>query len=124
MSERTNVERINILEQNMESLRALPGRVEALGVQLVQLRSEMRGEFSAVRSELQEGLAGLRGELLAKIQATDDDLRAEMHALHRLTVEEIKAGDEETRRHMRVLFEELVTRIATIGEGGRPRRRR
>jgi hypothetical protein len=30
----------------------------------------------------------------------------------------IIASNEETRRHMRVLYEDLVARIAMIGEGG------
>jgi len=36
----------------------------------------------------------------------------------------LEQGLEETRLHMRVLHEDLVTRIATIGEGGPPSRRR
>ena len=30
----------------------------------------------------------------------------------------MEQGFEETRRHARVLYEDLVSRIATIGEGG------
>ena len=36
----------------------------------------------------------------------------------------LEQGLEETRRHARVLYEDLVTRIATIGEGGPPSTRR
>jgi hypothetical protein len=54
--------------------------MDALESQIVRLRGEMRGEFSAVRSE-------------------------------------IRSGDEETRTQMRVLHEDLVSRIAMLGEG-------
>ena len=72
----------------MERLEALPGRVHAVELQIMQLREEMRAGFSALRAELQA---------------------------------EIRAGDEEMRRYMRVLHEEVISRIATIGES-RPRR--
>lgn len=111
MPKPTIVERVEIVEQTVEQLGTLPAQVEALGVQIVQLRGEMRDEFSAVRGELREGLASVRGELAEGLAA----VRAE-----------IKAGDDETRRQMRVLFEEVLARIATIGEGFRrqsPRRR-
>jgi hypothetical protein len=32
---------------------------------------------------------------------------------------EIRAGDEETLRYMRVLHEDVITRIATLGDGRR-----
>jgi len=62
--------------------------------QFLQLRDEMRGECSAVRAEIRDGDAALG--------------------------EEIRRGDEETRNYMRVLHEEVIARIATIGEGGSP----
>jgi hypothetical protein len=36
----------------------------------------------------------------------------------------LEQGLEETRRHMRVRYEDLVTRIASIGEGGPPSNRK
>lgn len=98
MPRRTLSERIRILEQHVDSLQTLPARVGAVESQIVQLRGEMRSEFVAVRGEIA-------------------DVRAEMHALHRVTLEEIHKGDEDTRRYMRVLYEDLVTRIAVLGEG-------
>lgn len=38
--------------------------------------------------------------------------------------EEVRTGDEETRRQMRILHEEVISRIALLGEGDRTRRRR
>src|SRR5262245_8798924 len=84
-------ERVTILEQKVEILESLPERVTALELQIVQLRSEMHDEFSAIRGELRGGDARLREE----IRAVDAGLR-----------EEIRSGDEETRRFMRVLHED------------------
>jgi hypothetical protein len=49
-----------------------------------------------------------------------------MRAGHEALRAEMLAGDEETRRLMRVLHENVIERIATLGEGrsGRPRRRK
>ena len=87
--------RVENLKQKVEELAALPARVGRLEEQIVQLRTEMRGEFSAVRQEM---------------RTMRDALRSEM-----------RDGDEETRRYMRVLHEEVIDRIARIGEA--PRRR-
>ena len=154
MPERPIVQRIDQLEQRVDFLEALPARVAAIEVQLLQLRGEMQDGFSANRAEmhamgeaLRTDLRGemhamggtlradlrdemhdmggtLRADLLAKIQALDDDLRAEMHALHHLTIERIDAGDAETRRYMRVMIEEVLARIETIGERRRTRKTR
>ena len=106
---------MDIVEQKLAGLESLPGRMTALESQFLQLREEMRAEFSAIRTEIQTG----------------DD------TVIRTLREEIRAGDEETRRmlredvsalgtHMRVLHEDLVERIGRIQEGrpGRPRSRR
>jgi hypothetical protein len=69
----------------MES-RTLEG--DELEERFLQLHSETRGEFSAVRHE--------------------------MHRLAETLRVEIRAGDAETRRYMRVLHEEVLSRIAGI----------
>lgn len=92
----------------MDELRALPARMSSLEEQLAQHRAETRIEFSAVREEMRTGFTTLR--------------------------QEIRDGDEETRRQMRVLHEDVIGRIATLGESldgdatrkpgrARPRRR-
>jgi predicted nucleic acid-binding Zn-ribbon protein len=88
----------------VSELEKLPDRLTALESQIVQLRSEMRNEFSAVREEIRAGDT----VLTAKI----DETRREMHELN-----------DETRRHMLVLHEEVIGRLAIIQEG-QPRRRR
>lgn len=113
-------ERIEMLEQTVHGLVTLPGRMEAVEgrlttvegrlvmvegrlvkvegrlatveVQIVHLREEMRSEFSAIRGEL-----GERFEALYE-------------------------RGEDTRRYMRVLHEEVIDRIARIGEGPPPSR--
>jgi hypothetical protein len=97
-------ERITDLEKLAESLAPMSLRMEAmegrLGVvetrlgtvesQFVQLRTEMRVEFSAVRADIAAQGVELTGHI------------------------------RETQREMRVLHEEVVSRIALIGEGRRP----
>ena len=56
-------------------------------------------------------------------------LRAEMHERFEALERRMELGFEEARRHSLVLYEDLVTRISTIGEAlapapGRPRRKR
>jgi predicted phage gp36 major capsid-like protein len=72
MQERSVVERVEILERKVEILERLPERVTAVELQIVQLRDEMRGEFSALREEIRAG---------------DEETRRQL-----------REGDEETRR--------------------------
>ena len=74
----------------MDKLEQHPLRMDALEGQIVQLRTEMRDEFSAIRQEMRAG---------------DEETR-----------EKIRAGDEETRTLMRVLHEDVINRIALLGE--------
>lgn len=97
----TLTQRVEILEQKVEQLETLPARIAAVESQILQLRDEMRTEFSAVRREL---TSLFRTELHINV----DSLRAE-----------IRQGDEETRRYMRVLHEDVIARIAGLGEARR-----
>jgi predicted nucleic acid-binding Zn-ribbon protein len=91
MEEPTLTDRVEILEETVRELATLPKRVEAVASQILQLREDMRSEFSAMR----------------------DDVRSEFAAIR----QEIRDGDEETRRYMRILHEEVLGRIDTIAEG-------
>ena len=103
MAQLTLTGRVEILEGKVALLEQLPERVDRLEVQILQLREEMRSEFAAVRAEMREGDRSVIQQLR----------------------EEIRAGDEETRRYMRVLHENVIARIAAIGESPRaPRKRR
>ena len=108
MQERSVIERIQVLEQNVAALEELPARVSAVELQIVQLRDEMRVEFSATRGEL-------RGEM----RAMQEGLRGEISAVHQELVALITHTTEETRRGMRVLHEDLKSTIKTLGETGR-----
>jgi predicted nucleic acid-binding Zn-ribbon protein len=79
--------RMDRLERRVDALGQLPQRMDALEAQIVQLRAEMRGEFSAIRTRV-------------------DGLSTEMHDLF-----------DSNERHMKLLHEDLVQRIATIKGG-------
>ena len=123
MAEKSLEKRVNMLERGIEILEQLPDRVTALEVQIVELRGEMRAEFSATRNEAREGDQRVLQTLRADIRAGDERviqaLRQEIHAGDEHVVQtlrqEIRAGDEETRRFMRILYEDLVERIEILG---------
>ena len=110
MQERSIVERVEILERKVEALETLPDRMTRVELQLVQLRDEMRAEFSAIRggADADVTLSTLRQEIRAIKEETRRVLR-----------EEIRAGVEETRRYMRMLHEDVIARLAIIQEGHR-----
>ena len=112
-----------MLEEVVESLRGLPGQVAALDErvtrvegEILHLRTDMRGEFSAMRAEmatkkdLAEGLAAVRAE----IGALRDEVREDIAGLGR----DMVALFETTQRQMRMLYEDVVARIAALGNGG------
>ena len=138
--------RMDIVEQKLAGIESLPERMTALESQFLQLRTEMRGEFSAVQVEMRAGDEETRRTLREEIHAGDeetrrvlrDEVRAGDEETRCVLRDEVHAGDGETRRvlrdeiaalgtHMRVLHEDLVERISRIQEGrppGRPRPRR
>jgi hypothetical protein len=109
MAGRHVTERVEVLEVKVALLEELPARVSAVESQIVQFRTEMGGEFSAMRQEMRELGATLRQEM----RGLEEGLRREMRALN-----------DETRTEMRVLHEEVLDRISKIGEGVRPSRRK
>ena len=84
MATQTIEKRVERLERRVTNLERLPERMDRVESQIVQLRTEMHDEFSAVREE---------------IRTAGEEVKRELR-------EEIRAGDEETRRLMRVLHEE------------------
>ncbi|MEO7405540.1 MAG: hypothetical protein ABIZ92_00870 [Vicinamibacterales bacterium] len=73
----------------MTGLEQLPSRIDRLKLQIVQFRTEMHEGFSAVRSDV------------SRIETGMTTLRSDIDA---------------ARRETRVLFEEVVSRIAVLGE--------
>jgi len=96
-------DRLTLLEQKVSQLEATPVSV---------LRVEMREEFASVRKEF----ANVREEFA--------NVREEMRLRGEALEQRMEQGFDETRRHARILYEDLVSRIATIGEGGPVPRRR
>jgi vacuolar-type H+-ATPase subunit I/STV1 len=86
MQERSVIERVEILERKVFALETLPARITAVESQLVQLREEMRGEFSATREEVR-----------AEIRAGDEATRRYMRVLHEDVIARI-ATIQETGR--------------------------
>jgi hypothetical protein len=132
MTTQTLTKRVDTLEERVTRLEELPAHVDALALQISQLRDEMRMEFSAVGGGIRAGDEETRRTLQEEIRAGDEETR-------RTLQEEIRAGDEETRRvlgdeiragdtlvmdHARALHEDVVSRLALIQEGGPHRRKR
>jgi hypothetical protein len=108
--------RMDKLERRVEILEQLPERVTALEVQIVQLRDEMRSEFSATRAETREAIEDTKRTLREEIRAGDEETRRVV--TEELTVR-MQSLFDESRRHALMLHEDLVQRIATINEGRR-----
>ena len=70
--------RVESLEKRVTRLEELPRRIDDLTLQVSQLRSEMRGEFSAVRTELRREIA----EQGAASAGRDEVLGIQMRMLH------------------------------------------
>ena len=62
--------RVDHLERRVTALETLPDRMTAVESQIVQLRAEMRGEFSAVREEIRAGDEETRRVLGERIDET------------------------------------------------------
>lgn len=95
MAQESLEKRMDSLERRMEILERLPDRVTALESQIVQLRDEMRSEFSTVRTDIRTG---------------DEETR-------RMLTERMESLFDANERHTRLLHEDLVERIARMGEG-------
>jgi predicted nucleic acid-binding Zn-ribbon protein len=153
MREANLEERVTNLENHYQALTSLPGDVRALtdrmGVvesEIVQLRGEMRGEFSAIRVDIAEmrsdiaelrhsdaslhnDIAGLRNDM-AGLRNDMAGLRNDMAGLRGEMLELRESMADNTRqlagkilanqREMRLLHEEVLDRISRIGERGAP----
>jgi hypothetical protein len=82
---------------------------------LVRRIEILEGDVNALR-QLPDQVSALAADLAA--------LRGEVRAEFAAVREEIRTGDDETRRQMRILHEEVISRIALLGEARKTRRRR
>ncbi len=101
------VRRIEILEGDVNALRQLPDRVSAVAADLAAVRGDV--------TQLQGDVTRLQGDVT--------ELKRDMHTEFAAVRDEIRTGDEETRRQMRILHEEVISRLALLGEGRKTRRR-
>ena len=91
MEQQTLEKRMEIVEQQLQSLMALPDRVASLGLQFLPHRDEVRVAFSAVRAEMREKLEQLRLEM----HPIHADRHAETLALHEIAIARIgQMGDQ------------------------------
>jgi phosphoglycerate-specific signal transduction histidine kinase len=90
MPEANLLTRLQILEERVTALAAVPARLDALVVQIQLLRQEMRDEFSALRLDVRSWDQEIAG-----------NLREETQRL---------------RTHMLVLHEDLVEKVRRLGE--------
>lgn len=133
--------RIEMLENTVESLRQLPADVARLSrrmgraeSQILQLRTEIRDEFSGIRrdmatkADLAAGLNAVRAEMATK--AGLSGLRVEFNDGIAGAVRELTGAIAETRtdlkgladaqRRTTVLVEDAIDRLKTIAEGNPP----
>jgi len=123
---RTNLtSRIAVVEQRMTDWEhRVESTVEAIGEQFTLFRGELRMEFSAFRQMMREESAafqaGMRTEFADFRDMTQTEsaaFQAGMRAEFASFTETMEARDGETRRFMRILHEEVLARIATLGNG-------
>jgi len=106
MAPQTVVTRVERLEARVTILEELPARIDALTLQVSQLREEVRAEFSATRTEIRAG-----------DEETRRVLRDEMHTEFGALREEMRAGDQRIMDHARVLYEDMKATLALMKEG-------
>ena len=137
MNAPTLEERMDNLEKIVEPLRELPDRVTRVEEQIVQLRTEMRGEFSAIRRDMatKEDLSNLATkDDIVKLATKDDivNLATKDDIANLATKDDIAnlATKEDlfkyatkddivtlaTKDEMRMLHEDLVERLKVLGE--------
>ena len=123
--------KVQVLEKRVTSLEELPPRMSGLELQIVQLRTEMHAEFSAVRGEIRSVDTGLREEirsvdtgLCEEIRSVETGLREEIRSVETSLHEEIRSVGTDLRQAIgeaqvqtRVLFEDFVARLAVVDEG-------
>lgn len=90
MQPRSIEDRVALLENEMQALRDLPGRLTSLEAQMMQFRAEVRGEFSATREEFHQEIGRVESSLHKKFDTRLDELGAEMRMLFENALDRIK----------------------------------
>ena len=132
------LKRVEILEEKVGALEELPARVDALSLQILELRDTMAAEFSATRAlmrtgdqetrtelraeiaackgDLQAKVADCREELRSEIVAAKDELRGEIGSAKEELRGEYRASEAETRALMRTLNDETRAHMLVLHE--------
>jgi len=125
-------ERIDTVEHRMDSIeQRLDASYALLSTQILQSRRENDDAHLAMRTEFSEGISALRGEFTAmrtdvagEFKAVRTEVAAQFSATQAVTQSRFEkletalaAGLSETRRFMMILHEEVLSRIALLGEG-------
>src|SRR6266705_210754 len=113
MEPQTLESRVESLEQRVTLLEQLPGRVDALTLQVSQLRDEMHAEFSAVRGEIRAGDEETRRVLREEMGSLEVRVREDMRVLSAT----ITVGHQEIMAQARTLYEDMQRRSAILEEG-------
>jgi len=90
-------------------LSAVEQRVEAWEGRFDDGIASLTAQISQLREDVLTGDERLERTFREEIRAGDEETRRALR-------EEIRRGDEETRHYMRVLHEEVIERIARLGE--------
>jgi predicted nucleic acid-binding Zn-ribbon protein len=101
------MKRVERLEDHWQVLSALPQAMASVTLRL----TDMEGRLTDVEGRL----TNVEGRL-TNVEAEIVQLRTEMRDEFSALRQEMRAGDEETRYFMRILHEEVLARIAAIGE--------
>ena len=135
-------ERIDTVEHRMGSVeQRLDASYASLSTQILQSRRENDDAHLAMRTEFSEGMSTLRGEFTAmradvagEFKAVRTEVAGEFKAVRAEVAEQFAAtqavtlsrfekletaladGLKETRRFMMILHEEVLSRIALLGE--------
>ena len=125
-------ERIDTVEHRMGSIeQRLDASYASLSTQILQSRRENDDAHLAMRTEFSEGMSTLRGEFTAmradvagEFKAVRTEVAEQFAATQAVTLSRFEKletaladGLKETRRFMMILHEDLLSRIALIGEG-------
>ena len=104
----TLTRRVELLEEKMQGLADLPGRVTRVEERLTSVEGRL--------TSVDERLTGVEGRLMT-VENELGALRVEMRGEFVKVRQEIRSGDEETRNLMRILHEEVIERFKLLENG-------
>lgn len=114
MTPRSLAQRVMDLEQQMDSLKDLPGAVDRIGSQILQSQVENRFEFSAIREETRNEFAAVRQETGNEFGAVREEMRTEFAAVREEMRTECAAVREEMRTEFGAVREDMRTEFGAV----------